>query len=59
MEIARPQPNDLTLLHAKTLSTVGTECHGEAFVFAENAFVNVHNQKMLEPINDKICVVPV
>ena len=57
--ITRPQPSDLTLLQSKTLSTVGRDFHHETLhIFAENAFVNVHKQKMLETINDEMCVVP-
>ena len=59
VRIARPQPSDLTLLQSKTLSTVGRDFHHETLhIFAENAFVNVRNQKMLERINDEMCVVP-
>ena len=51
--IARPQPSGLTLLQSKTFTTTGRGFHHETIhIFAENAFVNVHNQKMLEAIND-------
>ena len=59
VRITRPQPSDLTLLQSKTFSTAGRDFHHEILhIFVENAFVNVHNQKMLEPINDEMCVVP-
>ena len=49
----------MTLLQSKTLSTVGRDFGNETlYIFAENAFVNVHNQKMLEAINDGTWVVP-
>ena len=59
LRIARPQPSDLTLLQSKTFATAGRDFHYETLhIFAENAFVTVHNQKMLEAINDEMCVVP-
>ena len=59
VRIARPQPSDLTLLQSKTFSTAGRDFHYESLhIFAENTFVNVHKQKMLEVINDEMCVVP-
>ena len=60
VQIARPQTNDLTLLQSKTLPTVAWEFHDETLrIFAENAFVNnVHNQKMLDAINDKKSAIP-
>ena len=60
VQIARSKPSDLTLLQSKTFSTAGRDFHHETpHIFAENEFVNVHNQKMLETINDEMCVVPV
>ena len=39
----------MTLLQSKTLSTSDRGFHHETLhVYAENAFVNVHNQKMLD-----------
>ena len=59
MLIARPQASDLTLLQSETLWTVGRDFHHETLhAFAENPIVNVHNEKMLEAINDEMCVVP-
>ena len=59
VRVARPQPRDLTLLQLKTFSTAGRDFHHESLhIFAENAFVNVHKQKMLEAINDEMCVIP-
>ena len=59
VRIARPQPSYLTLLQSKTFSTAGRDFHHEILhIAAENAFVNAHNQKMLEAINDEMCVVP-
>ena len=59
VRIARPQPSDLTLLQSKTFSTAGRDFHYESLhIFAENTFVNVHKPKMLEAINDEMCVVP-
>ena len=58
VRIARPQPSDLKLLQSKPFSTAGRDLHHEKLhIFAENAFANVHNQKMLEAINDEMCVV--
>ena len=46
LQIARPQLSDLMLLQSKILSTFGRNFHHETFhIYAENAFVNVHNQK--------------
>ena len=59
MRIARPQSSDLTLLQSKTFSTTGRDFHHETLhIFAENAFANVHKQKMLEAINYEMCAVP-
>ena len=59
VRIARPQTSDLTLLQSKTFSTAGRDFHNETLhIFAKNAFVNVHNQKILEAINNEMCVVP-
>ena len=49
----------MTLLQSKTLSTGDRGFHHEFLhVYAENAFVNVHNQKMLEALNNEMFVVP-
>ena len=59
VRIARPQPSDLKLLQSKTFSTANRGFHRETLhIFAENGFINVHNQKMLEEINYEMCVVP-
>ena len=55
VRIARPRTKDLTLLQSKTFSTAGRDFHHETLhIFPEN----VHNQKILDAINDDICVVP-
>ena len=60
VRIARPKPSDLKLLQSKTLSTVERDFHYEILhLFPKNAHVNVHNKKLLEAINDEMCVVPV
>ena len=47
LRIARPQPSDLMLFQSKIWSTFGRDFHHETFhIYAENAFVNVHNQKL-------------
>ena len=44
----------------ETFSTAGRDFHHETVhISTENAFVNVCNQKMLEAINDEMCVVQV
>ena len=59
VRIVRSQSSDLTLLQLKTLPTFGGECHDEAVcVFAENAFVNIHIQEMLEATNDEMYELP-
>ena len=46
LQIARHQLSDLMLLQSKILSTFGRNFRHETFhIYAENAFVNVHNQK--------------
>ena len=59
MWIARSQASDLALVQSKNLSTAGRDLHHETLhAFAENPIVHGHNQKMLEAINDEMCVVP-
>ena len=44
VRIARTQPSDLTLFQSKTFSTAGRDFNYETlYLFAENAFINVHN----------------
>ena len=50
----------MTLIQSKALSTGDRDfCHETLHVYAENAFVNVYNQKMLEALNNEMFVVPV
>ena len=48
----------MTLLQSKTLSTGAGFHHETIHVYTENAFVNVHNQKILEALNNEMFAVP-